>query len=78
MELCPMASMCKGMAEKPGVAPLLMIPGFLLVVGGVLIVIEPRILVWLMAGSLIAIGLATICFAILMRRMKARFTDAGR
>lgn len=56
MELCPMASMCKGMAEKPGVALLLIIPGFLLVVG-VLIVIEPRILVWLLAGSLIAIGL---------------------
>lgn len=37
MELCPMASMCKGMAEKPGMGVLLMIPGFLLVVGGVLI-----------------------------------------
>ena len=36
-EICPMASMCKGMAERPRFGFPLMIPGLLLVLGGVLI-----------------------------------------
>lgn len=78
MEMCPMASMCKGMAEKPGVGFLLLIPGLLLVLGGVLIFIEPRVLVWLMAGASILIGIVMLFFAVFIRRMSARFTNAGR
>jgi hypothetical protein len=77
MEMCPMASMCKGMAEKPGFGFLLLIPGLLLVLGGVLIFIEPRILVWLMASASILIGVVMLFFAMFMRKMSARFTNAG-
>lgn len=35
MEMCPTASMCKGMAENPRFGFLLMIPGLLLVLGDV-------------------------------------------
>lgn len=77
MEMCPMASMCKGMADRPGVGVLLLIPGLLLVLGGVLIFIEPRVLVWLMGSASILIGLVMLFFAIFMRKMSARFTNAG-
>lgn len=78
MEMCPMASMCRGMAEKPRLGFLLLIPGLLLVLGGVLIFIEPRALVWLLAGTSIFIGLVMLFSAIFVRRMSARFTNASR
>ena len=74
MEMCPMASMCKGMAEKPGTGILLMIP----VAGGILILIEPRILVWLMAGASILIWFVMLFFSIFIRKMSIRFSDGGR
>lgn len=73
MEMCPMASMCKGMAEKPRFGFVLMIPGLLLVLGGVLIFIEPRVLVWLVGSASILIGLVLLLFAIFIRKM----THAG-
>jgi hypothetical protein len=78
MEMCPMATMCQGMAGKGGLGCRLMIPGFLLVLGGVLILLEPRVLVWLMAGTSILIGVVLFVFAILVRKMMARFTNAAR
>lgn len=75
--MCPMASMCKGMEEKPGVGFLLMIPGLLLVLGGVLILIEPRVLIWLMGGTSILIGIIMLFFASFMRRMSASFTKTA-
>lgn len=41
---CPMAEVCKGMIEMPFSGFTLIIPGLLLIVLGVLVVIEPRIL----------------------------------
>ena len=76
MEMCPMGSMCKGMMEKPGSGFFLMIPGLLLVLGGVLIFIEPRVLLWLVGGALILIGLAVLFFAGFIRKMSARATGA--
>jgi hypothetical protein len=55
----------------------LLIPGLLLVLGGVLIFIEPRILVWLMASASILIGVVMLFFAMFIRKMSARFTNAG-
>lgn len=72
-EICPMASMCKGMAEKPRFGFLLMIPGFLFVLGGMLIFIEPRVLVWLVGTASILIGLVMLFFSIFIRKM----THAG-
>ena len=78
MEMCPMASVCKGMLEKPRIGLVLMIPGFLLVLGGVLILLEPTILVWLMAGASILIGLMMLFFSIFIRKMSVGFQRGGR
>ena len=53
MPNCPMASMCKGMAEKPPPLAFMAIPGIALILVGVLILVEPAILVWLVAAMLI-------------------------
>ena len=78
MEMCPMASMCRALAGKPRLGFLLLIPGLLLVLGGVLIFIEPGALVWLLAGTSIFIGLAMLFLAMFIRKMSARFTNASR
>lgn len=77
MDMCPMAPMCKAMAERPGFSFLLLIPGLLLILGGALIFIEPRVLVWLMASASIFIGIMMLFFAIFIRKTSARFTNAG-
>ena len=69
---CPMASMCKGMADKSRPGFLLMIPGIVLVLAGVLILVEPRILVWLMAGTSIVLGLVALVLANRIRRLAAQ------
>jgi len=69
MEMCPMASMCKGMMGKRGAGYLLMVPGAVLVLVGILILIEPTILYWLMAGTSILIGIIMFVFANFMRKM---------
>lgn len=58
------------MAEKPRLGFLLLIPGLLLVLGGVLIFIEPKALVWLLAGTSIFIGLVMLFFAMFVRKMR--------
>lgn len=77
MQMCPMASVCKGMANKPGSGLFLMMPGLVLVLAGVLILIEPRALVWLLASASMLIGLVMLFFAMFMRKMVARFTGLG-
>ena len=74
MAMCPMASMCKGMAEKPPSLPLLMIPGSVLIVFGILILLEPRILIWLVAAATIAIGVLLLVMATWFRRMTPRLS----
>ena len=74
MEMCPMASMCKGMEKNPGSGYLLMIPGFILILVGVLIILEPRFLVWLMASASILIGAIMLFFANVLRKMGTHFT----
>jgi hypothetical protein len=39
---------------------------------------EPRALVWLLAGTSIFIGLVMLFFAIFIREMSARFTNASQ
>ena len=50
--VCPMATMCKGMMEKTGFGWLLLIPGAALILGGILILIDPNILFWLLAWAI--------------------------
>jgi hypothetical protein len=46
-----------------------MIPGLALVVGGVVIFIEPKVLFWLMGGTSILIGIVTLMLANFIRKI---------
>lgn len=67
-DMCPMASMCKGIAKKPGSGYMLMIPGLLFIAVGILIIFEPKILVWLIAAVSILMGVMMIFLANFLRR----------
>ena len=66
---CPMASMCKGMAEKPHFRLVLVLPGLVLILVGVMILVEPKILVWLMATVAIILGILFLMIANFIHRM---------
>ena len=76
MAMCPMASMCKGMAEKPVSRSLLMIPGVVLILIGVLILFEPQVLVWLMAAVVIGFGILMLVIANFIHRIGGQFRSA--
>jgi hypothetical protein len=57
MAMCPMAKMCERMMDKPRSGSLLVLPGALLTVLGVLVFIEPRVMVWFVGGLAILIGM---------------------
>jgi len=65
--MCPMAEKCKGMMEKPLSGFKILVPGIFLIVLGVVVVIEPRVLVWLVAAILVIMGIATLMLARFMR-----------
>jgi len=69
MAMCPMASICKGMMKKPpsGVVPTL--AGAVLIVLGMLIFIEPRILIWLIGSAFVLFGIALLTMASFLRRL---------
>jgi len=74
LEMCPMAGFCKGMMETKGRGSgfLLVIPGILFIAIGVLILLAPNVLVWLVAGSLIVFGIIALLAGIGMRRFLAK------
>ena len=72
-EVCPMATMCKGMMAKRGFGILLLIPGTVLILGGVLILLNPNILFWLLAGTSIFLGVAMSGLAVFLYKMGGRF-----
>ncbi|UCH72627.1 MAG: hypothetical protein JSU82_09525 [Rhodospirillales bacterium] len=78
MPMCPMAEMCRGMMRRPLSNVTLMIPGIVLIALGILIVLEPRILAWLIAVAFILIGVMSFMMARFVRRMGARFGDTDR
>ena len=73
MPMCPMAETCKGMMEKPFSGLALLIPGIVLIILGVSVLIEPRILLWLVAVGLIVMGIAMVMLSRFMRKVGARF-----
>ena len=58
-----MAQTCKGMMEKPFSGFMIAIPGIFLIVLAVMILVEPRILEWLVAAVLAMMGTVTLLFA---------------
>ncbi len=69
MQTCPMGAVCKGMMEKPLSGRWLMAPGVAFIVLGVLIVIEPWVLPWVIATSCVLAGIMILMMVTLMRRM---------
>ena len=72
MPMCPMAGMCRSMMERRGSGLMLFVPGIVLIILGVVVLTDPRILLWLVALALIFVGVAMLMVARLMRRFRAR------
>ena len=64
--MCPMATMCGGIIENSIV---LFIPGAALILGGILILMEPKALVWLMAAASILLGIGIFAMAGFIRKL---------
>lgn len=73
LPMCPMAETCGGMMNRRrmGVAPLFM--GAIFILLGIAIIVEPRIIVWVLAAMLIFMGIMMMLMAGFMRKMSQRF-----
>jgi hypothetical protein len=70
MLMCPMAKACKGMASGgPMSGIVLVIPALLLIGMGVLIIVEPRILAWIIAAFFVFMGIGLLFMATFLRRL---------
>lgn len=69
MSMCPMASMCKGMAHKSRSRFLLMIPGLVLIILGVVILLQPKVLIWLIAAVSIVMGVLLLIMGNFMAKV---------
>jgi len=72
MPMCPMAETCKGMMEKPLSGLVMMIPGIVFIALGVLIIVWPSVLPWLVATASILAGGAMLLIANFMHGIGAR------
>jgi uncharacterized membrane protein HdeD (DUF308 family) len=69
MPMCPMATVCRGMLERPTSRFVMTIPGIVFVVLGITVFIEPRILAWLVAVAFIVMGIIMLIVTLFMRRV---------
>jgi len=67
-----MAETCKGMMERRRSGFLLMLPGVVLIILGLVIIMQPQILAWLIAAALIVIGIGMLMMANFMRKIGSR------
>ena len=67
MPTCPMGATCKAMMEKRHSGIWMILPGLLFIGLGVAIIIYPKILLWLVAIALIAMGVGMLMMANFMR-----------
>lgn len=72
MAMCPMAKMCGRMLDKPPSRFFLMLPGALLILLGVFIFLEPRIVVWLAGAVAVLLGIMLLVMARFMGRLRNR------
>jgi hypothetical protein len=61
------------MMEKSSSGLMFSVPGIVLIVLGIAVIVEPRILVWLVALALITMGGAILMMARFMRGIGVRF-----
>jgi hypothetical protein len=77
MPMCPMAKTCKGMMEKPHSGILMLIPGIGFIALGVVTVVWPGVLPWLVAAAFVLAGGAMLLMANFMRGIGAGPIRAG-
>lgn len=78
MPMCPMAETCKGLMEKPLSRSMTVVPGIVFILLGVLIIVEPRILAWIIAAGFILLGVVMLMAANFVRKVGTRLQDEGR
>jgi uncharacterized membrane protein HdeD (DUF308 family) len=61
------------MMEKPGSGLWMMIPGILFIALGILIILYPQILAWLIAIAFVVMGIAILMMTNFMRGIGKRF-----
>ena len=72
MSTCPMATTCSCMMGKAGSRLWTTIPGILFVALGVLIMFYPQVLAWLVAITLVVMGIAMLVMPGYMHRIGNR------
>lgn len=72
MAMCPMAKMCAGMTQGRFSGIATMLPGILLIALGVLIVVAPSVLVWLVAAASVLLGIMLLMVGGFIRNMGRR------
>ncbi len=72
ISMCPMAETCRGMMEKRGSGLWIMISGILFIALGLLIILYPQILVWLIAIAFVVMGIAMLMMTRFMRGIGGR------
>ena len=72
MPTCPMAARCKGMMGRRHSGIWMILPGLLFIALGVVIILYPKILLWLVAIMLIAMGAGMLMMANFMRGIGKR------
>ena len=77
MPMCPMAETCRGMMERPLSGLIMLVPGITFTALGVLIIVWPSILPWLVAAACILAGGAMLLMANFMRGVGARLRRAA-
>ena len=77
MPMCPMAETCMAMMERPVAGLMIVVPGIVFLALGVLILLWPSVLPWLVATASILAGGAMLVMAYVMRGIGARFRRAG-
>lgn len=75
MPTCPMAETCKGMMEQRMSGLMLTLPGIAFILMGVAVLVEPRLLVWLVAIALLMVGIAMLTMAKFIRTIGEQFTS---
>jgi len=78
MPMCPMAETCGRMmtSRRIGFVPLFV--GAIFILLGIAIIIEPQIIVWILAAMLIFMGVMMLVMAIFMRSMGERFQTMNK
>ncbi len=73
---CPMAAMCQGMLSNTRIGLVFLLPGLVFVLAGILILLEPRVLIWLIGGTLILLGVVMLVMTMFLRRLGAGLRQA--